>query len=210
MKHLFKFTYIITLVVFTLSSCNQNNQYNGNGLLCSCFVFSPRCELTSYYIEIYEDGKINTTFGQMQDSLYEVIYNHNKLFQDKNFFLAMDSFSYNQYDKLENTNIVCSGPVSKDSVISPGEINKLISQLDKLPTATYVNHTTKGTYWDFYLHSTGIVLMVDNSQYIFWEDSCSVVEKDIYGKIKKISPIKIKLDLNLPDEEYVREWVKIY
>lgn len=192
---------ILLIAAYALSvSCESTNIPK---TICACYVFSPQWITSSYYIEIKDDGTLETTFGCAGDSISHFFENgSNKLKFDRNFFISDSVYVDNLYDSDISDWVESRGPQTKDTLISKEDLAKLTVFLNRLP-----NQSSKNIFalnlrdYNYRWYSAGIVLIKDTTHYMFWHDLCTKDEKMIYDIIKKCSPIKIDPDLH--DREFI-------
>lgn len=206
MINLIKSFVISFFFLYAISSCVQDSSPR---LICACYVFAPKWE-TNYYIEIFNNKKIRTSYGLATDSIYHVIYENKDFEYKKSLFLSEQVFTHHQYDSISKKWLEHSGPTYKETIIPDCDYENLVTLLKKLSSYSPENQCSKDyKNNEIKYYTAGIVLMHDTRSYVFWNEKKSNIEYKVFELIKAISPIPIEPDLSVDgDESYCIERIK--
>lgn len=166
--------------------------------ICACYVFSPEWSTCTYYVEIKDDGTIETTFGYEGDSIRDFMDNGSrKLKVGRNFYISDSVISHMTYDFETSQLIELKGPKTQAYKMSKDDFCKFTEFLKKLPNQSSKDIFSADNFCNWPPeNSAGIILLKDTIHYMFWYDSCTYNEKNIYEYICKHSPIPILPDLS--------------
>lgn len=178
------------LIFATLYSCKKGR----TDIACACYVFSFDYIESNYFVEINNDGSIRTSSGMRRPDYGDVLVKEyifrkdlpvcrdsilsDEIFPDSVF--DDQGWYYNGYTHMKEQKVQLS---HKDI----DELNKLISKLPK--------HSTRNVLYGLngmdVEHKAGVILMVNDNNYVLFHDDMTSEFYPIYKKITEISPIPI-------------------